>query len=122
MPTDRLGQLVPDGLSPAEFRRHPICVLLRDAGFHGKPGIPTAAELDALQLSPENRERVAKACIDTAETWETGNRALAWSQADKAAAEIIESLDGIQQRPTYLEKPDDLDGLSPIELADRVPR
>lgn len=114
--------LVPDGLAPAEFRRHPVTVLLRDAGLHGRPGLPSAGELDALRLSPEQRERVARACHDAAATHETGNHAAAWLQADQAASEVIKSLTDVEQRPDYLDEPEDLEGLGPSELADRIPR
>lgn len=115
---------LPDGMSPADFRSHPVQTLIRDSAHHGARGVPSAAELDALQLSDADRTKVEKACLEVAEQFEEcgGNRKPVWEAGDKAAVEIIGELPHEQQSPTYVDdaKPDPTEAMSPTELADQV--
>lgn len=122
MSEHNLIETYPEGLGPAEFRRHPVTTLLRDAAFHGESGIPTPAELDALDLEPDLRGRVERDCAAVAAIHATGNRAAAWAQADRDAVEVIGALQIDQRDPDYLEPVDDLDALNPDELAARIRR
>lgn len=115
---------LPDGMTPADFRNHPVQTLIRDAAHHGKRGVPSAAELDALQLSDADRVKVEKACLELAAKHAEcgGVFSPVWAEGDETAARIIGGLPAGQQAPGYVEesKPDPTDAMSPDELADQV--
>lgn len=113
---------LPEGMSPAGFKKHPVTVLIRDSAYHGRRALPSAAELDALDLPSDARRRVKQACQEAAATHDTGHHADAWAHGDRAAAAVISGLDPEQRDPGYREQPDDLTGLGPMELAAKVPR
>jgi hypothetical protein len=109
------------GLPISDFNRHPVRQLIRDAAYHGAGGLPTAAELDALDLSAQARAKVKDACERAAEVHDEGAHQTAWSMGDQVAAQILGELPDEKRDPDYLkpstELPDD-----PAELADLVPR
>lgn len=94
---------LPDGLGAADFRRHPVRILLRDAAFHGARGLPSDAELEALGLTNGERGKLAEACKSVAATHAEGQYPEAWVAADRLAGEIIARLPETQRDPDYLE-------------------
>lgn len=109
---------MPD-LSQRELRRHPIYQLLNDQAAAG--GLPSKAELDALQLSSTARRSVSEAATAAVATKATGNLQQARVAARAAAEQIIASLPSEFQSPDYLQPPDETSD-DPAALAARVPR
>ena len=99
---------VPNGMTIKDFGRHPVRQLIRQAGYAGKRGLPSRAELDSLELSPAVRARVVEACRDAAAIHDDGLQRDAWEFSDEAAAEIIGSLSDDQRDPDWFTKPDDV--------------
>ena len=110
------------GSVAAAFRRHPVYQLVRDSAYHGKRGLPTKAELDAIGLSAAQRDRLELDCLDVAEIHDEGEHAKAWALADELAGDFIDALPDKLRDPDAFKTPEDLSGLGPAELAARVPR
>ena len=110
-----------ESLTRAEFKKHPVTTLLKDAAHFGRRAVPSAAELDALKLDAGGRKRVLDACEAAAEIHAGGHHERGWEAAEKSAAEIIDSLPEAQQNPAYADaaKPDPFDTEDPLALADR---
>lgn len=113
----------PKGLSVAEFRQHPLRELVADAAQHGRRGLPSNEDLDALKVNHELRDSVKKACQAVAEVWETGEQRTAWEVGDEKAARLIERLPKAQRSPSYYEPADPhADVTDPRELAALIPK
>jgi hypothetical protein len=112
------------GLTISEFRRHPIRQILKQAGYGGKRGLPSGAELDALKLPESVRSRVLEDCREVAAIKDEGRHSDAWAYADTLAAQLIESLPDSMLTPDNfarrIKPPDTTTNMSPAELADLV--
>ena len=111
---------IPDGMTPADFRAHPVTQLLRDAA-HGSRGLPHRTELERLKLPASARRELEAACKRVARTFDEGSHQDAWADGDRAAASILAGVNEELRDPRYLEEPAELPD-SPDELADLVPR
>lgn len=100
--------------------RHPVHELLAHHAYVGTE--PAAAELDELQLSSADRERVRKAARSAAFQHDGGYRGRAHELARQQAQEIIAGLPEDQRDPGYLRDPNEPRKDDPRELAARVPR
>jgi hypothetical protein len=97
------------------FRDHPVVQAIRTAAYFGPGGMPSNADLDALNLKPANRRAVVEACEAVAAIHDTGHHAKAWAAADDAAGEILDRLDDGEG---VVETPRPGDGVTdPAELA-----
>jgi hypothetical protein len=114
---------LPEGLSLADFRRHPIVVTIQDAAMGGRRGLPSKAELDALKLSPSLRADVAEACEHVARMHGTGEQKMAWHVGYEKAAALLARVPVAKQDPAHYAPPDPhADVTDPAELAALVPR
>ncbi len=100
--------------------RHSVHTLLAGAAYAGRE--VTEEELEELQLEPADRELVRRAAREAAFLHAGGERGRAHEHAHQRAHEIIAELPEEQRDPRYLRTPEDLSGLSPVELAARIPR
>ena len=100
--------------------RHPVHTLLAEAAYAGREA--TEEELAELQLGATDRELVRKAARTAAFQHAGGNRGAAHEYARSRSQEIIAGLPEEQRDPRYLHEQPDLSGLSPVELAARIPR
>lgn len=120
---------LPDGLSLSDFQGHPITQLLNEVAHHGKTGLPTAAELDALRLSDADRREVEKEATRIALRYEeegrNGDRRPVWQDGEDTAAKLVGGLPVAQQSRNYIASAD-IDAeeatATPEELAARVQR
>ena len=110
-----------DGLTIAQFRRHPIRQVLQFAGYGGRRGLPSEHELDALKLPGAIRKRLLEGCCEAAAIKDEGRHAEAWAHADTLAAELISGLDESMFTPEAFarrtEPPDMTASMTPAELA-----
>jgi hypothetical protein len=97
-------------------RRHPITSLLSQLR-----DVPSAAELDALDLAPAQRRSVEKAAREVVDLRSAGSLKDARDTAWDAAVQIVDGLPSDQQRADYLDAPEP-DTTDPAELAARVSR
>ena len=100
--------------------RHPVHTLLAEAAYAGRE--LTEEELVELQLGASDRELVRKVAREAAFQHAGGDQGRAHEHAHQRAHEIIAELPEEQRDPRYLRTPEDLSGLSPVELAARIPR
>jgi len=97
--------------------RHPVTNLLQAAAASGIA--PTDADLDALNLSVDERKRVAEAAATILERRAEGAFGAARSHAAEQAGEIVHRLPAEQQAADYLESPEP-ELTDPAELAAQV--
>lgn len=90
---------MPD-LTRSDFNRHPVTVVLAHAAMGERP---RAKDLDALELTAENRRRVEKAAADVADLKDDGQNQQARELAATEAEQIIAALPADQQNADYLE-------------------
>jgi hypothetical protein len=114
---------LPDGVTFAAFRSHPVTQTIREAAYGGKRGLPSKAELDALHLSPPLRARVREACESVAAIHDRGDQQVAWNAGDKEAASLLERLPAEQRDPRFYRPAPADDGVThPTALAALIPR
>ncbi len=114
---------LPDGLSPAALRAHPVNHVLRDAAFRDGAGIPTKAELDALALPTAARAAVLKASKEIAARFQEGEQDEARNLADEYTAIVLGGLSEEYLDPDYRQTAvDPTDGMTPGELAAHIER
>jgi hypothetical protein len=111
---------LPEGMSFPDFRKHPVREAIADAAHHGRRGLPSEAELDALKLSPYLRARVKEACQVYAEIHDSGEQKLAWDCADEESAWVLERLPAEQRDLSFYAPEQVAETSDPRELAARV--
>lgn len=114
---------LPDGVSVADFKRHPLVEAIREAAYHGAKAVPSKRQLDGLDLPSADRRRIREACEEVAAIHDTGHHQNAWKAGDRAAAEVFKRLPEDQRDPDFHKPPEPLiDDMSPRDLAAQVPR
>lgn len=120
---------LPDGLSIADFKGHPVTQLMNEVAHHGRTGLPTAAELDALRLSDADRREVEKEATRIALRYEeegrSGDRRPVWADGEETALKLVAALPVEQQSRNYVAAADveaEEATATPEELAAKVPR
>lgn len=108
-----------DELSRHDFNAHPVTRLLNH--ISANPERPKKAELDALELPPIQRSRVAEAVEEVADLKAAGRNRDAKRAAEDAAQRIVNGLGPDHRRPDYLDPPD-TEPNDPHALAARVTR
>lgn len=98
------------------LQRHPVWQVMQIAA---SGGVPSKAELDALELPAQARQRLLDAATKTASTRASGEGAEASRMSREAAAEIVDLLPEDLQDPDYL-RPPEPELSDPAELAAAV--
>lgn len=113
---------VPDGMSWAEFRSHPVRQILRDAAYFGDRAVPSPAELAALRLPDGITQEIDMLARQLIQIHNSGDHQAAWQQAENAAADVLSDLAPRDREHPDLRSnvPDPLDDLTPGELAQYV--
>jgi hypothetical protein len=113
---------IPDGMTSAQFRSHPVYTTIRHAAYGGERALPTTAQLDALKLSPTARKLVRDACRQVADLHAAGTQQDAWALGDELSVAILEGLSEEQRDPRNFEERQPLETMDAGELADLIPR
>lgn len=114
---------VPEGVRLGDFGRHPVRQTLQAAAAFQRKGLPSAAELDELKLSPTHRAQLRDACVRVADLMDAGQMADARELADEEAGRLIGALPAEQREPGYFAPASpEMAGLGPRELAALVPK
>lgn len=100
--------------------RHPVHQLLSHHAYCGSE--PTAAELDALDLSAGDREQVRLAARKALELHADGFQADAHEHAREESQRIIGGLPAAQRDPRYAHRDPYADIDDPAELASLISR
>jgi hypothetical protein len=108
----------PEGMTPGEFRSHPLTQLLQHAANRNGSGLPSKANLDALGLPAHRRSQVEKAAKEVAELFDTGEQGNARALADEFAGLLLTIVGPEAAAPA--EAPDPTEGMDPGQLADYV--
>jgi hypothetical protein len=111
----------PEGLSDAEFRRHPLAVLFNAAAARGR--MPTLVDAQNLGYGPEQAAEVDEAATVIADLHMKGEAEAAWRLARKTAIEWIEKLPDPRE-PLNRDAVEPIvgDDATPWELANLVPK
>lgn len=113
-----LGIPLPDGMTYADYRNHPIVQLVRSSAAKNNLGIPSKGELDSLSIPPAARRQVMLACQAVASKFDEGLNQEARDEADEYSARILSGLDPEFRNPNYLRGADETATLGPGELAE----
>lgn len=113
----------PEGMTISEFRQHPLTETLTTAA-HGQRGLPTVAQVDALNLSPSDRAEFIRECKRVAKVYDSGEQQDARDEANHVASDFLHRLKPAGTDPyELLDGPaDPHDSMSPDELAEQVRR
>jgi hypothetical protein len=116
---------VPEGMTIAAFRDHPVNRMIALVGHSGSRALPTKTEIDKLGLATHDRKSLLVTLNDIAAIADDPDRRgqIAWQEADRRAGELVGALPQEQKNPKWFTRPtEDLTELGPKELAALVPR